>query len=175
MWRAVRPFAATHPIAPLAARDGAIAEELLAAASGAAVCDRVIVRVGDCMAVHLTPGFGFRRRCPPATTSPAASRDPCRGHGARPRAGSSRRPPSGLRHRRRGLGHRPDGGQGRAAAAVLADAVDIAGHPAIARVPADLLEPGSPYGTRPMVRAVGRLSDDEVAAALEGGLRRPGS
>ena len=38
MWRAVRPFAGRHPIAPIVARDGALAEEILGAVSRARPC-----------------------------------------------------------------------------------------------------------------------------------------
>lgn len=57
-----------------------------------------------------------------------------------------------------------------AAATVIANAVDLPGHPAIRRVPAAELSPDSDLGTRPVTVAVGRLSADEVEAALEAGL-----
>ncbi len=59
MWRAVRPFAA-EGLAPVAAFEGAAAEEILAAVAGAAALDRVFVALGGASALHLTPGFAFR-------------------------------------------------------------------------------------------------------------------
>jgi ApbE superfamily uncharacterized protein (UPF0280 family) len=167
MWRAVRPFAGTCPIAPIVARDGAVAEDLLAVATAAAAADRVIVRVGGTVAVHLTAGFGFRAGLPVGVADPAGqaeirATDMARGLGCA--LGDQRRPAFGIADSVWVTAQ--TAAKADAAAAVLADAVDVAGHPAITRVPADLLEPGSPYGARPVVRAVGRLSDEDVDAAL---------
>ena len=57
-----------------------------------------------------------------------------------------------------------------AAATVIANAVDLPGHPAITRVPATQLQPDSDLGVRPVTRAVGPLRPGEIAAALASGL-----
>ncbi len=56
-----------------------------------------------------------------------------------------------------------------AAATVIANAVDLPGHPAIVRVPAHDLQPDSDLGHRLVTRAVGALTADEIAAALAAG------
>ncbi|MEM7695759.1 MAG: UPF0280 family protein [Pseudomonadota bacterium] len=56
-----------------------------------------------------------------------------------------------------------------AAATLIANAVDLPGHPAISRAKACDLVPGSDLGDRPVVSAVGPLSAREVAAALQAG------
>ena len=56
-----------------------------------------------------------------------------------------------------------------AAATLIANAVDLPGHPAIRRTPARALDPDSDLGDRPVTTAVGPLEPDEVAAALAAG------
>lgn len=62
--------------------------------------------------------------------------------------------------------------QADAAATVIANAVDLPGHPAIVRKPANELQPDSDLGARLVTRDVGELSHDEIAAALESGAER---
>jgi uncharacterized protein len=57
-----------------------------------------------------------------------------------------------------------------AAATLIANAVDLPGHPAILRTPAVELEPDSDLGERLVTVGVGPLADDEVGAALREGL-----
>ncbi len=57
-----------------------------------------------------------------------------------------------------------------AAATLVANSVDLPGHPAVSRTPARLLQPDSDLGDRPVTVSVGPLSSDETAAALERGL-----
>ncbi|HWU00575.1 MAG TPA: UPF0280 family protein, partial [Terriglobales bacterium] len=59
-----------------------------------------------------------------------------------------------------------------AAATVIANAVDLPGHPAIGRVPADSIDPDSDLGDRPVTVSVSALGASEVAAALERGRAR---
>jgi ApbE superfamily uncharacterized protein (UPF0280 family) len=56
-----------------------------------------------------------------------------------------------------------------AAATVVANAVDLAGHPAIVRVPARDLQPDSDLGDRLVTRGVGALTAAEVETALAAG------
>jgi ApbE superfamily uncharacterized protein (UPF0280 family) len=56
-----------------------------------------------------------------------------------------------------------------AAATVIANAVDLPGHPAIVRRPANELQPDTDLGRRLVTRKVGTLSDREIADALEAG------
>jgi len=57
-----------------------------------------------------------------------------------------------------------------AAATIIANAVDLPGHPAIIRVPACQLAPDSDLADRPVTQAVGELSAAEVNQALRGGV-----
>ncbi|MEO0912377.1 MAG: UPF0280 family protein, partial [Pseudomonadota bacterium] len=56
-----------------------------------------------------------------------------------------------------------------AAATLVANAVDLPGHPAIHRKPASALDPDSDLGAHPVVVACGALSDREIEAALSAG------
>ena len=57
-----------------------------------------------------------------------------------------------------------------AAATIIANAVDLPGHPAIVRVPARELAPDSDLGNRPVTQAVGELSAADVNQALLAGV-----
>jgi ApbE superfamily uncharacterized protein (UPF0280 family) len=58
-----------------------------------------------------------------------------------------------------------------AAATVIANAVDLPGHPAVARAPARSVQPDSDLGERLVTRAVGPLSGAEITTALASGAR----
>jgi ApbE superfamily uncharacterized protein (UPF0280 family) len=57
-----------------------------------------------------------------------------------------------------------------AAATVIANAVDLPGHPAIVRVPARTLAPDSDLGDRLVTQGVGELFPSEIAAAHDAGV-----
>ncbi len=57
-----------------------------------------------------------------------------------------------------------------ATATLIANAVDLPGHPNIWRVPADELQPDSDLGHRLVTRDVGELTPEEIAEALGGGV-----
>jgi ApbE superfamily uncharacterized protein (UPF0280 family) len=59
--------------------------------------------------------------------------------------------------------------QADAAATIIANAVDLPGHPAIVRRPACELQPDSDLGALLVTRDVGVLQPAEIAAALEAG------
>jgi hypothetical protein len=59
--------------------------------------------------------------------------------------------------------------QADAAATIIANAVDLPGHPAIVRCPANDLQPDSDLGARLVTRDVGELSRGESRGALEAG------
>ena len=56
-----------------------------------------------------------------------------------------------------------------AAATIIANEVDLPGHPAIRRVPASEIDPDSDLGDRPVTLNVGRLFESELRAALQAG------
>jgi ApbE superfamily uncharacterized protein (UPF0280 family) len=57
-----------------------------------------------------------------------------------------------------------------AAATIIANAVDLPGHPNIARVLARDLAPDSDLGDRLVTQEVGELSSQEIAAGLDAGV-----
>ena len=61
-----------------------------------------------------------------------------------------------------------------AAATLVANAVDLPGHPAVRREPARTLDPDSDLGQRLVTTGVGPLSADEIAAALAAGANAAG-
>ena len=62
--------------------------------------------------------------------------------------------------------------QADAAATVIANSVDLPGHPAVHRMPANELQPDSDLGDRFVTRDVGALTELEIDEALEAGSRR---
>ena len=62
--------------------------------------------------------------------------------------------------------------QADAAATIIANTVDLPGHPAIVRRPANELQPDSDLGARLVTRGVGVLRDHEIEDALRAGVRR---
>lgn len=56
------------------------------------------------------------------------------------------------------------------AATLIANAVDLPGHPAVERTPARELDPDSDLGDRPVTTAVGELHDADVDRALDCGV-----
>jgi ApbE superfamily uncharacterized protein (UPF0280 family) len=59
--------------------------------------------------------------------------------------------------------------QADAAATIIANAVDLPGHPAIVRCPAEDLQPDSDLGARLVTRDVGPLKEFEIVSALNAG------
>jgi ApbE superfamily uncharacterized protein (UPF0280 family) len=59
--------------------------------------------------------------------------------------------------------------QADAAATIVANAVDLPGHPAIIRHPACDIQPDSDLGARLVTRDVGPLDDNEITDALAAG------
>jgi ApbE superfamily uncharacterized protein (UPF0280 family) len=62
--------------------------------------------------------------------------------------------------------------QADAAATVIANAVDLPGHPAIVRLPANELQPESDLGARLVTRDVGQIGEGEIGEALNAGVNR---
>lgn len=174
MWEAVRPFAGAHFITPMAAVAGAVAQEVLAAMVRPGLT-RAYVNNGGDIALHLEAGATFtvglvdrpdRPRIVGTALLQAA--DPVRGvatSGWRGRSFSR-----GIADAVTILAATASGAD--AAATIIANAVDLPGHPGILRVPASHLQPDSDLGNRLVTRAVPELSATERARALEAGLAR---
>ena len=165
-------------VTPMAAVAGAVADELLAAMTGAATLDKAFVNDGGDIAVHLADGetmavglaADFSRGPVPAVDGRALLRS---GDGVGGVATSGRQGRSfsfGIADSVTVLGR--DAAGADAAATLVANAVDLPGHSAVRRARARALDPDSDLGDRPVTIAVGNLAQDEVATALaSGGLR----
>jgi len=172
MHAAVAPYAADCFITPMAAVAGSVAEEILGAMLGAATLDQAYVNNGGDIALHLGQGEHF---------SVGLMDRPDRGGVMRAMRVDSNDPVRGIatsgRHGRSfSLGiadavtvRAATASQADAAATVIANAVDLPGHPAIIRQPANELQPDSDLGARLVTRDVGALLQCEIAAALESG------
>ena len=172
MHGAVAPFAADHFITPMAAVAGSVAEEVLGAMVGAAQLERAYVNNGGDIALYLADGQQFT----------VGLMDRPDDHGLMRtmviRADDSSRgvATSGRHGRSFSLGIADavtvlarTASQADAAATIVANAVDLPGHPAIVRLPAQDLQPDSDLGARLVTRDVGELSDVEIEDALEAG------
>ena len=175
MHAAVAPFAAGHFITPMAAVAGSVAEEILGAMLDAARLNRAYVNNGGDIALHLTGAERFAvglmdrpdHRGVMQTINIEAG-DPSRGIAT-----------SGRRGRSFSLGIADavtvlakTASQADAAATVIANAVDLPGHPGIVRLPANELQPDSDLGARLVTRAVGALGESEIDDALSAGAGR---
>ncbi len=170
MAAAVAPFAETF-ITPMAAVAGSVADEILAAMLAGRCLDRAYVNNGGDCALHLARGRSMQLAIA-GTGHGLADRveiraeDPVRGVAT-----------SGWRGRSFSLGIADavtvlarTGAEADAAATIVANAVDLPGHPAIIRQPACDLAPDSDLSGRLVTTGVGTLSLVEVEDALERGL-----
>lgn len=175
MWNAVAPFAEGAFITPMAGVAGAVAEEILGAMISAAPLARAYANNGGDIAVYLAPGEEFSVALIDHPEQPSLfgrailhAEDPVRGIAT-----------SGWRGRSFSLGIADAvtilaarAAAADAAATIVANAVDLPGHPAIARVAAREIQPDSDLGDIPVTRAVGPLLGEETAEALERGLAK---
>lgn len=174
MVAAVIPYASKCFITPMAAVAGAVAEEILATMIRAAELSRAYVNDGGDIALHLTGDEKFvvgmvERPDRPSLfgTLTISSDNPVRGiatSGWRGRSFSF-----GIADAVTVLADRAAAAD--AAATIIANAVDLPGHPAIVRVPACKLAPDSDLGARLVTQAVGMLTESEVSRALAGGVQ----
>lgn len=170
MERVVTRFADRFFITPMAAVAGSVADEMLDAMRRGRKLQRAYVNDGGDIAILLSPdeemkaaiagtGHGFTDRVTVRFV------DPVRGIAT-----------SGWRGRSFSLGIADavtvladDAATADAAATLIANAVDLQGHPAIERTPARELAPDSDLGDRRVTTNVGTLTEAEVAEALERG------
>jgi ApbE superfamily uncharacterized protein (UPF0280 family) len=175
MHSAVVPFALGQFITPMAAVAGSVAEEILGAMLAASRLDRAYVNNGGDIALHLTGAECFAvglMDCPDhrgvMQTMQIEADDPARGIATSGRHGRSFS--LGIADAVTVLAKTAS--QADAAATVIANAVDLPGHPAIVRLPANELQPDSDLGARLVTRAVGRLGEGEIEGALSAGVHR---
>ncbi len=172
MHAAVAPFAGAHFITPMAAVAGSVAEEILAAMTGAARLERAYVNNGGDIALYLAKSERFSVGLMDRPDAAGSMRtiaidadEPSRGIATSGRHGRSFS--LGIADAVTVLA--PTASQADAAATIIANSVDLPGHPAIVRCPAQDLQPDSDLGARLVTRGVGELSGHEIAAALESG------
>jgi ApbE superfamily uncharacterized protein (UPF0280 family) len=172
MHAAVAPFAADHFITPMAAVAGSVAEEILGAMVGAARLERAYVNNGGDIALYLADRERFTVGLMDRPDDHGLMRtmviradDPTRGVATSGRHGRSFS--LGIADAVTVLARTAS--QADAAATIIANAVDLPGHPAIVRCPAQDLQPDSDLGARLVTRDVGGLSDVEIEDALEAG------
>ena len=174
MAAAVRPYASRIFITPMAAVAGAVAEEILEAMTSASKLSRAYANDGGDIALYLAPGekfvVGMVERPDRASlfgTTTTESSDPIRGIAT-----------SGWRGRSFSLGIADavtvladTAAMADAAATVVANTVDLPGHPRVGRVRACDLAPDSDLGERLVTQSVGELTLGEIGNALEAGIR----
>ncbi len=175
MQAAVAPFAGEVFITPMAAVAGAVAEDIVGAMTRVAPLRRAAVNNGGDIALHIAEGARFRVGLVDRPDRPSLF-----GHvdldAASPVRGIAT---SGWRGRSFSLGIADavtilarTAAAADAAATVVANAVDLPGHPAVTRRPASDIQPDNDLGPRLVTRDVGPLSGDDIAAALDAGERR---
>jgi uncharacterized protein len=172
MYHAVAPFAVDHFITPMAAVAGSVAEEILGAMLHAAPLERAYVNNGGDIALYLGEGKQFSiglmdqpDRHGVMRTLVVDTDDTARGIATSGRHGRSFS--LGIADAVTVLARTAS--QADAAATIIANAVDLPGHPAVVRCPANDLQPDSDLRARLVTRDVGFLSYAEIAAALEAG------
>ena len=169
MEAAVAPLAEKF-LTPMAAVAGSVADEILGALVAGRTLERAYVNNGGDIALHLAAGHelsiavagtghGFADRIT------VQADDPVRGIAT-----------SGWRGRSFSLGIADavtvlarTGADADAAATVIANAVDLPGHQAVARRPARELAPDNDLGERLVTVGVGVLTAVEICAALDAG------
>jgi uncharacterized protein len=172
MAAAVAPYAERTFITPMAAVAGAVADEMLRTMTSAASLRKAYVNDGGDIALHLAEGENFvvgmverPDRLSLFGTATIDSSEPVRGIAT-----------SGWRGRSFSLGIADavtvlaDGAaMADAAATIIANAVDLPGHPNIIRVSACSLAPDSDLEDRLVTQSVGELSDEDICDALQAG------
>ena len=176
MFAAVLPYAEENFITPMAAVAGAVAEEILAAMTAVADLSRAYVNDGGDVALHIGSGEQFVIGMVDLPDRPTLlgsmfgsmtldSNQPVRGIAT-----------SGWRGRSFSLGIADaatilakTAAMADAAATIVANAVDLPGHPAISHIAARELSPDSDLGDRLVTTAVGELTSAEVDRALARG------
>jgi uncharacterized protein len=173
MVEAVLPYRDRCFITPMAAVAGAVAEAVLAAMIESAQLERAYVNNGGDIALHLAPGQVYQvgmveqPECPSLFgTVELSYLAPVRGMAT-----------SGWRGRSFSLGIADavtvlaeTASQADAAATVIANAVDLPGHPAVKRIPAREIAPDSDLHDIPVTRSVGPLTAIGIGKALQGGV-----
>jgi ApbE superfamily uncharacterized protein (UPF0280 family) len=168
MTEAARPFAAHTFITPMAAVAGAVADEILAAMTGAAFLEKAYVNNGGDIALHLSPGSTFTlgivdRIGAPHIAATARISEERQIRGIATSGWGGRSFSLGIADAVTILAR--NAAAADAAATLVANAVDLP-HPSIRRCPATELQPDSDLGERPVTTFVGPLEPRAISEAL---------
>ena len=151
-------------ITPMAAVAGAVADEILSAMIAGRDVPKAYVNNGGDIAFHLSGDESTVAAAPGGAIHIGAA-DPVRGIAT-----------SGWRGRSHSLGIADavtvaarSAAAADAAATLIANAVDLPGHPAIERAPARDIAPDSDLGDREITVSVGALTHAEITTALQNG------
>lgn len=167
-------------ITPMAAVAGAVADHVLQALLDGRTLKRAYVNDGGDIAFHLAPGQSLSCGLVADLSAPAVDGTIVLTH-AMPVRGlaTSGRATKGQGGRSFSLGIADavtvlarDAATADAAATMIANAVDLPGHPAIVRGPAGEQDPDSDLGERLVTLDVGPLADGEIDQALRRGAMR---
>jgi uncharacterized protein len=176
MHAACAPFAGRF-ITPMAAVAGAVADAVLAALTRGRQLEKAFVNNGGDIAFHLSPGAMLRCGLVADLAAPALGGvfelthdNPARGLATSGRACKGR----GGRSFSLGIADAvtvlaATAARADAAATIVANAVDLPGHPAIVRRPAQSIDPDSDLGARLVTWGLGPLTPAETDAALDDG------
>jgi hypothetical protein len=172
MVKAVQPYASRTFITPMAAVAGAVAEEILEEMTSAAQLARAYVNDGGDIALHLAPGERFvvgmvERPERPSLFGTATLDSSQRVRGIATSGWQGRSFSLGIADAVTVLADTAS--MADAAATVIANAVDLPGHPGIGRVPACDFDPDSDLGRRLVTQSVAKLSLTELDEALTSG------
>jgi ApbE superfamily uncharacterized protein (UPF0280 family) len=177
MAAAVAPFRARRFLTPMAAVAGAVAEEVMEAMTTGRRLARAYVNNGGDIALHLAPLEAFSIGMIDRPDRPSLFGRATVGAADGVRGVAT----SGWRGRSFSLGVADavtvlaaSAALADAAATLIANAVDLPGHPAIGRAPACDLDPQSDLGERRVTVAVGALTADETDRALALGVAEAG-
>lgn len=169
MFDAVRPHGAVF-VTPMAAVAGAVAQEILAAMLTATQLTRAYVNNGGDIALHLAAGQSYHLgvaspRDTPLGQVQITAADPTRGVATSGQGGRSFS--FGIADAVTVLA--ATAAQADVAATLIANAVDLPGHPGITRRPANSLQHDTDLGGRMVVTQVGRLTTGDTQTALTQG------
>jgi ApbE superfamily uncharacterized protein (UPF0280 family) len=173
MLAAVAPFASTTFVTPMAAVAGSVAETVLAAMIERAAPGRAYVNNGGDIALYLAPAHAFDLGMALYDGTPLGRLrlrhdGPSRGIATSGRHGRSHS--MGIADSVTVLA--ATASQADVAATLIANAVDLPGHPAVTRRAASDLSDNSDLGQRPVVVHCATLSRQDRAHALDAGLAR---
>ncbi len=167
MVHAVAPHHCRGFVTPMAAVAGSVADEVLAAICQSCAPRRAYVNNGGDIAVYLSGGDSFQI----AVVGPQSE---ALGQVTLTQSGGIATSGAGGRSLNMGIADSvtviaETAAKADAAATLIANAVDLPGHPAVRRVPAQSIDPDSDLGRRDVVTSVGALTPEECGVALRAG------